>query len=247
MAELRKFLFDNFVIEEKRKNKPEVVETEPEVLPIAETLPVEETKKDDDDVNDAAFEEIATPEPKEKTFTEAEVAEKIKAAEQAAYERGLKTARVGIENTISALLENINNRLMALLADSSRAEENAEQEIFALARAVVEKLVPSLTEENAADIVKKFIGENFNNFKNEAKLSFYIHPDIISYAQETIAKLANSYDFEGKIALHKDASIDKADCRIEWENGGVERNSAELGKKIEDLLAVKPEGKKNDE
>ena len=41
--------------------------------------------------------------------------------------------------------------------------------------------------------------------------------------------------------------LGKADCRIEWENGGVERNSAELGKKIEDLLAVKPEGKKNDE
>lgn len=48
-------------------------------------------------------------------------------------------------------------------------------------------------------------------------MSFYIHPDIISYAQETIAKLANSYDFEGKIALHKDASLGKADCRIEWE------------------------------
>lgn len=33
MAELRKFLFDNFVIEEKRKNKPEAVEPEPEILP----------------------------------------------------------------------------------------------------------------------------------------------------------------------------------------------------------------------
>ena len=247
MAELRKSLFDNFVIEEKRKNKPEVVEPEPEVLPAVEMQPEEEPEEKQEDVREADFEEIVPPGPEVKTFTEEEVAEKIKIAEQDAYERGFKTAQEGIENTTAALLENINNRLMTLIAASAQAEENAEQEAFALARAVVEKLVPSLTEENAAGIVKKFIGENFNNFKNEAKLSFYIHPDIISYAQETIAKLANSYDFEGKIALHKDASLGKADCRIEWENGGVERNSAELGKKIEDLLAVKPEGKKNDE
>lgn len=43
---------------------------------------------------------------------------------------------------------------MTLIAASAQAEENAEQEAFALACAVVEKLVPSLTEENAAGIVK---------------------------------------------------------------------------------------------
>ena len=67
------------------------------------------------------------------------------------------------------------------------------------------------------------------------------------YALRLMIYIAALGDVEGKIALHKDASLGKADCRIEWENGGVERNSAELGKKIEDLLAVKPEGKKNDE
>ena len=34
---------------------------------------------------------------------------------------------------------------MTLIAASAQAEENAELEAFALARAVVEKLVPSLT------------------------------------------------------------------------------------------------------
>ena len=176
MAELRKFLFDNFVIEEKRKNKPEAVEPEPEILPAVEMQPEEEPEEKQEDVREADFEEIVPPEPDVKTFTEEEVAEKIKIAEQDAYERGFKTAQEDIENATAALLENINNRLMTLIAASAQAEENAEQEAFSLARAVVEKLVPSLTEENAAGIVKKFIGENFNNFKNEAKLSFYIHP-----------------------------------------------------------------------
>ena len=100
-------------------------------------------------------------------------------------------------------------------------------------------------EQQAAELVSGFIADNFNNFKDEAKLSFYIHPDIISYAQEKIASLANSYDFEGKIALHKDSSLAKNDCRIEWENGGVELNGADQLAKVTALLDngedIKPE------
>ena len=246
MAELKKFLFDNFVIEDKKtKSEPEkkaqeaeaILLSEPEPEPIAEPVMTEPEP----------VVAVAEPEPEVIMFSEEEVAEKVKEAEQEAYNKGLKAAQESIEQTQKELLESINNKLIALIANAVKAEENAEHEAFVLARAVVDKLVPGLNEEHAAEIVNKFIADNFNSFKNESKLSFYIHPDIISYAQETIAKLANSYDFEGKIALHKDASLEKADCRIEWENGGVERNSAELGERVKNLLAEEPEGNKNNE
>ena len=77
-------------------------------------------------------------------------------------------------------------------------------------------------EENAVALVDKFLQDNFNNFKYNEKLSFYINPDIISYIQDSIVKLANSNDFEGKISIHKDSSLERCACRVEWENGGVE-------------------------
>ena len=241
MAELKKFLFDNFVIEDKKKIKSKLEE------PEAAVLPEQEVELEPIVVEPEPVVEEVEPEPEVITFSEEEVAEKVKEAEKKAYERGLKAAQESIEQSQKELLESINNKLIALIANTMKAEETAEQEAFVLARAVVDKLVPGLNEEHAAEIVNKFIADNFNSFKNESKLSFYIHPDIISYAQETIAKLANSYDFEGKIALHKDASLEKADCRIEWENGGVERNSAELGERVKNLLAEEPEGNKNNE
>lgn len=241
MAELKKFLFDNFVIEDKKKIKSKLEEPEEAVLPE------QEVELEPIVVEPEPVVEEVEPEPEVITFSEEEVAEKVKEAEKKAYERGLKAAQESIEQSQKELLESINNKLIALIANTMKAEETAEQEAFVLARAVVDKLVPGLNEEHAAEIVNKFIADNFNSFKNESKLSFYIHPDIISYAQETIAKLANSYDFEGKIALHKDASLEKADCRIEWENGGVERNSAELGERVKNLLAEEPEGNKNNE
>lgn len=244
MVELKKFLFDNFVIEDKKKIKSEPEEPKE---PEEEILPEQEVEVEPIVVEPEPVVEEVEPEPEVITFSEEEVAEKVKEAEKEAYERGLKAAQESIEQSQKELLESINNKLIALIANTIKAEETAEQEAFVLARAVVDKLVPGLNEEHAAEIVNKFIADNFNSFKNESKLSFYIHPYIISYAQETIAKLANSYDFEGKIALHKDASLEKADCRIEWENGGVERNSAELGERVKNLLAEEPEGNKNNE
>ena len=245
MAELRKFLFDNFVIEDKKKAQPipEPIEPEEEI----EALPEAEPEPAPIEVEPEPMVEEAEPEPEIITFTEEEVAEKVKNAEQEAFEKGYKAAQESIEQNTKELLETINTKLIAIIANSNKAEEKAEHEVFTLAKAVVDKLVPGLNDEYATEIVNKFIKDNFNSFKNESKLSFYIHPDIISYVQETIAKLANSYDFEGKISLHKDAGLGKADCRIEWENGGVERNSAELSERVKDLLAEEPEGKNENE
>ena len=48
--------------------------------------------------------------------------------------------------------------------------------------------------------------------------------------------MAHVFDFEGKITLHKDSSLAMGDCRVEWENGGVERNSADMLDKAVKML-----------
>ena len=123
-----------------------------------------------------------------------------------------------------------------LAANISDKEKQLENQALELAREVVVKLVPSIEKENAAALVAEFLSKNFKNFKNEAKLSFYFNPDIIKPMQETIARLANINDFEGKISLHKDASLSVSDCRIEWENGGVERSGEQALKKVGEIF-----------
>ena len=67
-------------------------------------------------------------------------------------------------------------------------------------------------------------------------MSFYINPDIISYVQESIIKLANSNDFEGKIAIHKDSVLERCSCRVEWDNGGVEYTPCQQLEQVEQML-----------
>ncbi len=239
MAEFKKFMFDNFIVEDPKEkieeDVAEVVET-----PVPEDIA--EPEPEVEEVRETVYEEVVEPEPEPepvKTYTEEELAEQVRIAEQNGYEKGFKSSQCSIDAASVNVLNEINSRLLQLITDEQKQNSEMEKQSLDLILSVVRKLIPSLLADEAKNIVNKFIADNFNNFKNESKLSFYIHPDIISCVQENIAKLANRHDFEGKIALHKDNSLGVSDCRIEWENGGVERNAGRLVDKIETMLEAK--------
>ena len=260
MAQLKKFMFDNFVIPTKQEEQ-QLEDIEEDAFDVVEAESIEQEKvslvelvpepEPEPEVIPEPEEIIIEPEeedefvPEEKTYLQSEVDEMVDAAKQEGYDEGMKTSQNNMTAEENSLLNDISQKLTLLLSDVSAYQKEIENQAMKMVQAVVSKLVPTLQEEQATNLVNKFIADNFNNFKDEAKLSFYIHPDIISYVQEKIASLANSYDFEGKISLHKDVSLAKNDCRIEWENGGVELNGTDNLKKVNSLLTggeeMKPE------
>lgn len=225
MAELKKFLFDNFIVGGCDTKLPE---------PLPDIVPEEPAEVEEPEV----FTEQPEPEPEpvEPSFSQEEVDAKTAAAEREGYERGLQSARNEIAAEANVLLNDISQKLTVLLAQSEAREKEREKEAVQTVRQALMTLVPTLLEENAAVLVDKFLQDNFNNFKHNEKLSFYINPDIISYVQDSIVKLANSNDFEGKISIHKDGGLERCACRVEWDNGGVEYAPGEQLSQIGQML-----------
>lgn len=209
MAELKKFLFDNFIVGGCDTKLPE---------PLPDIVDEEKTEPDKPDMSIS----MPEPEPVEPSFTQEELDARTVVAEQNGYERGMEDARREIAAETNVLLNDISQKLTVLLAQAGEREKMRDKEAVQTVRQALETLVPTLLAENAEALVDKFLQDNFNNFKHNEKLSFYINPDIISYVQDSIVKLANSNDFEGKISIHKDGSLERCACRVEWDNGGVE-------------------------
>lgn len=228
MSQFRKFQFDNFVIGEDilspKKVEQEVIITQPE------------STMDNDVVSSETIWEDTTVE--EIRYSEDEVNARENLAEEKGYERGFKASQEGLEAQNNRLLEEINNRLLMLVAGIDGKEYELENQVLRIAGEAISKLVPVIEKDNAVALVNEFLNKNFKNFKNESRLAFYFNPDTISNVQQTISRLANIHDFEGKISLHKDSSLSVSDCRVEWDNGGVERNSADMLQKVDKILDV---------
>lgn len=227
----RKFEFDNFVIEEDGETVEKAV---------AEPLELEAAPQEPEPVFVAAEIVAEPPIPEARTYTEEELEQIRENAEKSGYEKGYRSKAEETDNQMTGLLIEIDSRLSELLNERSRMQKELETDFMALNRAVLKKLLPKLSEEHADEILNRFLEENFANFRAEPKLAFYFNPEIVGAMQGQIAKLARINDFEGKISLHKDAALGKADCRIEWKNGGVCRSSDKLLEKVDNLLEEKP-------
>lgn len=232
MAELKKFLFDNFVVGGSATKLPdplpEIVNEDNQPVPIEEVVVAPSMEE--------ASEEEAVPSVVEEKFSREEMEKYAASAEKAGYDKGYAAAKQEQEEQNNQLLTDISQKLTVLLAQADEENKAKEQEMTSIIKQALEAIVPTLLNEKAEELVNKFLQDNFNNFKHNAKLSFYIHPDIISYIQESIVKLANSYDFEGKIAIHKDSNLERSSCRVEWDNGGVEYTPSEQLSQVEEML-----------
>ncbi len=235
MAQFQKFMFDNFVIacdEDKAIVEPEN-ETEAENIesgaePIEETVvyePEPEIKPEPEIVVESVI-----------SYSQEELDAEVRKAEDKGYERGLRQAEDEAEKRHEALMNEMSGKLSVMLADMAKENDEREAEAIQLALALVKKLLPSLEEKQAEAEVQKFLSDNFPNFRREAYLSFSFNPQTVGAAAKIIAKLAEKNDFEGKISVHKDENLGVSDCRIEWENGGVEKNDSKMLEKAEKLL-----------
>lgn len=209
-------------VEPELSSEPEIIISEPE----AATEPEPEVQEP----------ETQEPEIIEPTYSEDELKEAVRQAEEVAYNRGFQTAMEGETEKQNQVLSEIKNQLMTIFAELDKKKDEVEVSSLKFAVSIVRKIIPTLERKRAAAEVKQFLSENFANFSAQETLSFAFNPDTISLVADSIGRLAEQNDFEGKIAVHKDTSLGTSDCRIEWKSGGVERNTAKVLDKIESLI-----------
>lgn len=254
MAEYQKYMFDNFIIENDRKETAvsaddvDVVSEIPELTPVlpeetaAEVAEVEEIKPEPPLPPEPPVEEVKITEP---SYSKEELDAAVKLAEEAAYEKGKNAAAESELSKQNILLEEIRNQLSAVFSAQDTRLAEIEKSALSFAVSLVRKLLPTLEEEQAAAEVKNFMAENFANFAGQDTLSFAFNPETVSLVADSIGRLAEQNDFEGKIAVHKDGSLGPSDCRIEWKNGGVERKVSKILDKVDTLINDNTEEREN--
>lgn len=250
MAEYQKYMFDNFVV----PNTPEEYEeaqfsaetpSDAELPEEDEATIVEDTVEQEEviapEVTELPTEEVA----KEQTFSKAELDAAVKLAEEKAYDSGFAAAVSEEAKKHDLLLEDINKQLTDIFSGLDRKTAELENSALHFATELLRKVLPTLEKERAEAEVKNFMAQNFANFAGQETLSFAFNPETISLVADSIGRLAEQNDFEGKIAVHKDDTLGPGDCRIEWKNGGVERKVSDTLDRVEELIKSNAQEREN--
>ena len=176
------------------------------------------------------------PPPPEPTFSEAELAAAVAEAKAKALKdgqaKGKAEAQAQIEAQIAAGLAAIGKDVAAMSAAAVQDRATILGEAAALARAMVGKMLPELSRRGGLAEIEAAIERCLFDQRREPRLNIRVNPDLLVPLQEKIAAMAAEKHFEGRINLIADASLDGASCRIEWADGGLERDSQAIWRDI---------------
>jgi flagellar assembly protein FliH len=216
MAKLQKFLFDlDF---DAPYPAPQFVVAEP---PEGELLP-------------EPIEELPPPPP---SFSEEELALARDQAFQAGRTIGRDEAEKASERLTGQALAHLAQQFQELITDQLARHEQLVKDAVTVAVTVARKLIPEFIRRNGSDEIEAVVLECLSHLDRDVRVTIRVHPDLLDTIRDGAQRSADTVGFEGKLVFHGDARLGPRDCRVEWGDGGAERNEARIWSEMEAILA----------
>jgi flagellar assembly protein FliH len=172
----------------------------------------------------------------------AEHAHKLAETEAAAYRRGYaeaqSDAKVESDRRIAGALERIAGGMAEAGKTLSAIETRLECEAVEVAVAVARKLAPALIEREPFAEIAALASDCFRQLVTAPHIVVRIHDALYATAREKLEQIVRARGFDGRLVVLAEPEIAPGDCRIEWADGGVDRDSAAAGAVIDAAVAA---------
>ncbi|HEY4133656.1 MAG TPA: hypothetical protein VGO34_00445 [Alphaproteobacteria bacterium] len=178
----------------------------------------------------AKVEEDVPPPP---TFSEEEIAAARAEAHAAGRDAGRAEMNAAIERDAATALAAIGAQLTAINGRFEEVRVAAIASGVEVVAATVRKMVPELARRNGLAEIEHLVRDTLHDLYDEPRVVIRAHDSVIDLLQHRVDGMAAAAGFMGKIVLFGDEQFAEADCRVEWADGGAERNIGELWRRID--------------
>jgi len=162
------------------------------------------------------------------TITVVEAERRRADAESQAYRKGFaageEKARGEATQRVAGALAVIADGLERLHRALAGIEARLETEAVDVAVAVASKLAPELIAREPFAEISALATDCFRQIVATPHIVVRVSADIHEMAKEKLEEIAASRGFEGRLMVLPDPALAAGDCRIEWSEGGINRD-----------------------
>jgi flagellar assembly protein FliH len=186
----------------------------------------------------AASKSVVVPQPEpEETFSRAELEAAQQAARAEGHSAGLAEANDAATARAAGAIETLAKGVTSLfVARDATAVETQRQAIAAL-RVIVAKTVPVLAAKGALAEIEALATKCLIEAVDEPRVVLRVSNDVYEAVRGQLDAMAAASGYAGRIVLLADEMLVASDARVEWADGGVERNLAQQLNEIDATLA----------
>jgi flagellar assembly protein FliH len=155
-----------------------------------------------------------------------ELAETETAALKRGYAQGQNDAQVEVNRRIAATLEAIGQNIAAACTALTAIEARLECEAVEVAVAVARKLAPTLIAREPFAEISALASDSFRQLITAPHIVVRVNDAVYATAKEKLEDIARACSFEGRLVVLAEPDVAAGDCRIEWADGGINRDLA---------------------
>jgi flagellar assembly protein FliH len=171
----------------------------------------------------------------------AEHTQQLRDAEAAAYSRGFAeaqaAARAAAEQRSAAALDRISASFKGLDQGLAAVEARIETEAVAVAVAVARKLAPTLIAREPLAEISALATDCFQHLVASPHVVVRVNDSLHTAAREALDEIIHSQARDSRLVVLAEPDIGLGDCRIEWADGGIVRDSTVTAAAIEQAVA----------
>ena len=175
--------------------------------------------------------------PAEPSFSRAELETARAAAAAEARQVALAEAAASLEQRLADAVQGLAAGVASLLERDEEIRRAAETQAIELVRAVLGRALPELARANPLAEIEAMIAQCLREAFEEPRIVLRVPNDLFDPLRQRLAAIAQQSGFGGKFVILADDSLGPADCRLEWADGGAERDVHRLAHAVDAALA----------
>ena len=183
------------------------------------------------------------PPPPPPTFSEAELDQ----AKKSAFAKGMAAGKIEghnegyakasseIQASLADAMVRLADGIEQMMADRDDLNAGRTGQPLKIALAILSRLLPVTIERHGQDELEAFIVSCLMEAVDEPRLSIKVGASVLDQMRPRIEELAQQRGFGGRLIILGEPKLGASDARIEWAEGGAERNTETL---LADLVAT---------
>ncbi|QEX23563.1 flagellar assembly protein FliH [Hypericibacter adhaerens] len=189
---------------------------------------------------DTSFDAPAQPKPEQPPapkYGEAELKQAREEGHEAGRAAGRAEARAEREELAARTLPAVAQALQGFAPMCEKVEKQTLSWALTAALGMVRKLYPTLEQMQAAIEIEQMAIAALRDLEEEPRVALRLPDTLIEEMRPRLAEISKQSGFGGRLLLIADEALGPGDCRLEWADGGVERQAQRIWVEMEQRIA----------
>jgi flagellar assembly protein FliH len=176
------------------------------------------------------------PPPPEPVFKSADLLQAHEDGYADGFANGKAAAEAAATARLAATLERLADQLEYIVQSAVDTAARQREGVIEIGAAIARKLLPDLSRRQGTAEAEAMMSAVITELIDEPRMVIRVADEDLDALSERIDAVAQRRGFAGKVVLLAEPTVAAGDCRIEWADGGVERDSARLWNDIDQAV-----------